>query len=110
MTHTMTLAELIEECLMDGFAEEYAPHTAAKLMANHLVANGVTDINVENKWIPVTERLPQVGERVLTTDGSAVFEAYMSISNKWVRGQYVWWEDGAVTHWMPLPKPPKGVE
>lgn len=54
------------------------------------------------KWISVEERLPKCGERVLITEGSCVFEAYRSISNKWVRNGIGWAED--VTHWMPLPE------
>lgn len=56
------------------------------------------------EWIPVTERLPQCGERVLITEGNAVFEASLSISHKWVRCGIGWTE--GVTHWMPLPDPP----
>ena len=58
-----------------------------------------------SKWISVEERLPKCGERVLITDGAAVFEAYLSISHKWVRSGLLWQEN--VTHWMPLPEPPK---
>lgn len=57
------------------------------------------------KWISVEEALPKYGERVLITEGACVFEAYRSISNKWVRHGIGWAED--VTHWMPLPEPPK---
>lgn len=58
-----------------------------------------------NEWISVKDRLPVCGERVLITEGSAVFEAYLSISHKWVRAGIGWAE--SVTHWMPLPEPPK---
>lgn len=58
-----------------------------------------------SKWISVAERLPKCGKRVLITDGAAVFEAYLSISHKWVRSGLLWQEN--VTHWMPLPEPPK---
>lgn len=64
----------------------------------------------ERRWIPVTERLPELGERVLCTDGVTVFEQY-----RWelscVYG--IWDRFGMrspmqeVTHWMPLPEPPK---
>lgn len=57
------------------------------------------------KWISVEERLPPCGERVLITEGSAVFEAYLSISHKWVRNGIGWME--CVTHWQPLPPAPK---
>ena len=59
------------------------------------------------RWIPVTERLPEDGAEVLAWSQSGF--AYVD-----------WWIDGAwkvnslvdgkyefVTHWMPLPEPPK---
>lgn len=81
-------------------------------IADYLIAHGVTfadvpDTNV-GKWIPVSERLPRCGERVLITEGHAVFEAYLSMSNIWVRHGIGWVEE--VTHWMPLPKAPKEGE
>lgn len=50
------------------------------------------------RWIPVTERLPEDGEYVLAyseQDGLMLVEARHRFSN---------WE---ITHWMPLPEPPK---
>ena len=58
------------------------------------------------RWISVKERLPRCGERVLVTNDGSVWEAYLSISHKWVRQEFVW--AAKVTHWMPLPEPPKG--
>lgn len=60
-----------------------------------------------HEWISVKDRLPLCGERVLISDGSSVFEAYLSISHKWVRSGIGWYE--VVTHWMPLPEPPQGA-
>jgi hypothetical protein len=51
------------------------------------------------EWIPVDERLPDEEVRVLATDGDKVFE-----SEYW-SGRWEWCAD--VTHWMPLPEPPK---
>ena len=92
--------------------------------ANFLVANGVTfakDNDVPNKWIPVSERLPKNDygkhwkERphylVCLTNG------LMRVATFGYK-EYGWWIDShncvlskehytEVTHWMPLPQPPK---
>lgn len=86
-------------------------------VADFLIANGVT----VQRWIPVTERMPSE-TRVI--DG----EEYIKHVAVIVRGvpfeviafydeEYDCWFDddflpvaGEVTHWMPLPKPPKEGE
>ena len=58
------------------------------------------------EWISVEDRLPELGERVLCTDGHCVFEQYRVLPSC-VYG--VWDRMGLksemqdVTHWMPLP-------
>lgn len=73
-----------------------------KARANHLIANGVTI----QKWIPVSERLPEPFEIVIVYDKNEkyVSEAYMTKHKEWV-GIHM---KSTVTHWMPLPEPPKG--
>lgn len=57
-------------------------------------------------WIPVTERLPEFGERVLVSNGGFVCESFLSQSGKWQRsGVDMFFM--TPTHWMPLPEPPK---
>ena len=92
--------------------------------AENLIANGVT----VQKWIPVSERLPEIGDSYLVvvkykydwekeynidTDVATFYpydnpDAY--IDNRW--DTYVDWDEGQqyihVTHWMPLPEAPKG--
>ena len=77
------------------------------------------DNNPKTLWINIEDDLPcnysnnihfGYTDRVLATDGKInIFIAYMkNINNKWV-----WYSDDnfdvshVVTHWMPLPKPPK---
>ena len=69
---------------------------------------GLPSVEPEWKWIPVTESLPEDGERVLITHKSGV-------SFGWYNGSY--WERGAPTNhrplqtviaWMPLPEPYRG--
>ena len=85
-----------------------------------------TDNNVGGKWIPVTERLPEIiktehawhnvyrkSGRVLCAclqaDGKRMTkEGYMQFFNDNLQPD--WIIPGtihAVTHWMPLPEPPK---
>ena len=84
-------------------------------LADHLIANGVTI----QEWIPVEERLPGKDENgmnesvLVCVDGDCVGEAYMSEYSEsgwtWV-GEDGIDVEGIVTHWMPLPEPPKAEE
>ena len=65
----------------------------------------------EPRWIPVTERLPEPFVSVLVQmPGEKPFptvrEGYISTDGKWVGGYFKRKTD-EVTHWMPLPEPPK---
>lgn len=68
-------------------------------------ANGVT----VQEWIPVTERLPAYGEIVLAFGKrhatSGMFRGTTSKPNWWHWKGNMYKE---VSHWMPLPEPPKG--
>ena len=81
------------------------------------------------KWIPVSERLPERNGRYLTCEKICgrqsidildfatdlyEFDAY-EFTDKKGKGGFLYWdsecgycESDDVTHWMPLPMPPKG--
>lgn len=78
---------------------------------------------VANKWIPVSERLPEmhkveledgeyfmISDSVLITDGNSVCMSEYEIDDEerygWLEHDYEF--SGEVTHWMPLPEPYKG--
>ena len=73
-----------------------------------LIANGVT----AQEWIPVENELPEVGGYVVCIAKRNPFSRFMPMvarieKNGWVNPiteQYI----SEVTHWMPLPNPPKG--
>jgi hypothetical protein len=91
------LIKLIQSAV-DGCAEYWAG-----LIADHLIANGVT----VQQWISVTESLPEQYETVV---GWTKYREMGEVSHNGKR--FVWESDDGdyahVTHWMPLPEPPKG--
>ena len=64
------------------------------------------------EWISVNDRLPEAGEYVVCIAKRNPFSMFMPMvarikKNGWVNPiteQYI----SEVTHWMPLPEPPKG--
>lgn len=70
--------------------------------------NGLED--GKPKWIPVTERLPKEWEEVLVWSrfGFCEVAVYLGIPGKWrVTWNHDLLEVDSITHWMPLPEPPK---
>lgn len=75
-------------------------HTAEDI-ADKLIANGVTI----QRWIPVTERLPDWRDgKVLVSTKYGFSICERTVNGRW-KGQHANW----ITHWMPLPEPPKEV-
>lgn len=108
------LVELIQRAV-GGCARHWA-----SLIADHLIANGVT----VQEWIPVTERLPDLELVEAKANDIDLYPCLVTVKDKRAKnGRYVGkaWYDGDqfidsdcvditydVTHWMPLPEPPKG--
>ena len=59
------------------------------------------------KWIPVTERLPKDGAEVLAFNKTGFAYVDCWADGKWKINSMVDEEHEIVTHWMPLPEPPK---
>ena len=122
----MTIEEIdkLKELLLDGMVEAVTMRetgfdidTAA--FANFLMENGETFADVPEtnvgKWIPVSERLPkETGEYIV------VIEDVEKSTSLWYSVYRNGWYDfnddeyadpyNNVTHWMPLPEPPKESE
>ena len=103
----MTDREKLFELLNKADAEYYTKCDFSKgyvkTLADYLLANGVTfatDTNDGCKWISVEERLPAETYQVLAVDD----EGWVEID---ALGSEDWFSRRNVTHWMPLPKPPK---
>ena len=67
-------------------------------------ANGVT----AQQWIPVTERLPDNDTYILVTTDGVAASAYWHNDRFYAFTASGVATVGCVTHWMPLPEPPKG--
>ena len=65
------------------------------------------------KWIPVTDRLPRVQQRILVYCESKTIEKHVTACT-YMGGRFGHPQFSRhvrnVTHWMPLPEPPKEVE
>ena len=66
----------------------------------------VSRLKAQQRWIPVTERLPEECKNVLiaTTEGVSV-GCYDAFEDEWFDCVNVY--NDVVTHWMTLPEPPK---
>ena len=96
--------EKLIELLMDkpfGNSTEERETAHAHDVADYLIDNGVT----VQKWIPVTERLPDCADTVLAVDGDGI-RATAYYVGYWHSGGEL--DEYAITHWMPLPEPPEG--
>lgn len=65
---------------------------------------GSEPATVPGKWIPVSERMPERGDW-LVTDGCD-FDVQLFNGEQFIPG-FVW--EDKITHWMPLPAAPQGV-
>lgn len=103
-------------------------HCYMKAVGTHEIDKAPT-VEV-GKWIPVTERLPDVDGRYLCFHRGAYANWMQSVQfakdarkfdeyafkkqweNKWLLydSEYGYYAVDSITHWMPLPEPPKEVE
>ena len=78
-------------------------------------ADEIAVMREQTRWIPVTERLPEIGEAVLVVANGQPRENVTLVGaitlGEWYEGGWFveTWADlnGTVTHWMPLPAGPE---
>ena len=66
----------------------------------------------ERRWIPVTERMPEIGQKCLIANREIVVRGWLRPDGVWKTGvsSDELWSKFSLhppTHWMPLPEPPK---
>jgi hypothetical protein len=67
----------------------------------------VERLRAENEWIPVSERLPEAGEVVLTySEWGSTLVCFVDVNGRW-RVNFNSSLHPCITHYMKLPEPPK---
>ena len=104
------LVELIEKASYEcdeGTRDLYDMREVADGIADFLIAHGVT----VQEWISVDDRLPEPGKQVIIYSRCDFCESafHIGIPGKWrVTWNHEMLDADSVTHWMPIPQPPKG--
>ena len=106
---TMDVKEKLVELLTEFYGCDPMYYDVDALaIAQHLIAHGVT----VQEWISVDDRLPEPFVSVLVNmPGEKPFptvrEGFISNDGIWQSAMFRR-EPGEVTHWKPMPQPPKG--
>lgn len=90
--------------------EAFWQHEAEEALKKFQIA-----ISNKSRWIPITERLPEYMENVLVTDGVFSGMGWRDwYDHHGTKPREDYWispnsnvNDLGITHWMPLPEPPK---
>ena len=107
----------VREKLIDILRKPIFPHELVdptETVTDYLLDSGVT----VQEWISVDDRLPdQSGEVLVIVSGNPQKNITLNCAYElaeydpydgWIMEMWPEWEDAVVTHWMPLPEPPKG--
>ena len=103
------MSEYIErEALLKDIGDNPSPiYKALRIVVKNQPTADASEI-MRGEWISVNDRLPERGKRVL------VYSEYMRNSeNGGISVNWGWMchkRRTDITHWMPLPEPPKGVK
>ena len=107
----MDVREKLVELLADFYGCDPMYYGVDALaITQHLISHGVT----VQEWISVKDRLPEKHDRFICTYkfNSNSEMQFVGVLDYYASDQYPHWQHESagviVTHWMPLPKPPKG--
>jgi len=78
-------------------------------LLTEFIESEIERLKAEREWISVEDRLPEDNETVLVTNGQRVKEVWFGQRTKLDRPHFMFTTMPlhTITHWMPLPKPPK---
>ena len=102
------LVEILKQAPFEGkVLDEWWWEEKIKRIADHLISNGVT----VQEWISVDERLPEEKVNCIVHYKHAYCnnDGYWAIGFCFYDGEKFQFDQAyKVTHWMPIPQPPKG--
>lgn len=103
----MDVRKKLIDLIIDAKRTDPEVGSFTEYLADCLINNGVT----VQEWVDVKDRLPEESGMYIVTanDGHAHRVSFV----KWQKKNRMWNLNGArsywrVTHWMPMPQPPKG--
>ena len=117
----MDVKEKLVDLILDAKRTDPETGSFTEYLADYLIRNGVT----VQEWIPVTERLPERDKEVLLIVHGWKDRLYYTgclhrqeAERSWLTGieskasdwkiwGFSYLREPIVTHWMPLPPPPK---
>lgn len=100
----MTQRELDARVASIQYTETADLNLPAIEVAGDAFEAGVEWADGHPRWISVEDELPEKGEVVFITDGELTDTGFYDYDDAWQ--PYMQWL-GDITHWMPLPQPPK---
>jgi integrase len=106
------LKTLVRESRYQHDGEDY--YAGVSQVAGEILTLQPADVAPKNVWINVDERLPDVLQEVLAYRGNYIanlINVYTYVGGDIWKDEYGFGcrrEDEGITHWMPLPEPPKG--
>lgn len=95
----------VDEAWARGFNSCRAAMLATAPHDTHALNSVQSVDSVADRWIPVSERMPELGDW-LVTDGCD-FDVQLFNGEQFIPG-FVW--EDKITHWMPLPAVPQEVK
>lgn len=97
-----TVEEVAREAAEDCYECHYDDSLEMRLVKEAFIY-GAEWQSKQSPWISVKERLPEVGEHVLTKGAYGFLICYFSSLGEWETGANVYKERLGITHWMPIP-------
>ena len=95
------------------FSTDFAATVVIDILNNIVKCQPAADVEPVQEWIPVKDRLPEIGRSVIAYNAPAKCAAEAMYKGEGRFLQFRWsvrLQEHEVTHWMPLPPEPQKGE